>query len=141
MKLVLLIGLFMGYSNFGSDSTAYNLKHLVGEWSEARLNTETGELFAAPPSRGGSMALILSEDGKAKWKGALACGFGSQRNGTWEVGKKGERIFFSFTEQIGYMNNPERKAIDEQEVMQIDRLTERELILINGENVVYLFKN
>jgi len=101
---------------------------ITGSWNEGIL--ENNKVIEIKHSRGGTSSLIFNKDSSLIYNGAINCGFGSKRKGTWSLNTSQNTITYNFNEIIGYLNNPDPKLYNKTGTYKIKRLNSLELILI-----------
>jgi len=108
-----------------------NFDAIVNQWVEGQVEESTGKVTPAPLRRGGWVSVDINEDKSVSFNGAMNCGFGAAKLGTWNIDSRSAILTFVFDKEEGYMNSQDGdKAIDQQERYKIAKLTKDALIMV-----------
>ncbi len=109
-----------------------NFDAIVNQWVEGQMEENTGNVIQAPVRRGGWASMDINEDKMVRFNGAMNCGFGTAKVGTWSIDSKSAVLTFVFDKEEGYVNNREGdKEISEHQRYKIAKLTQDALIIVS----------
>ncbi len=106
-----------------------NWDNLVKHWTKGTLNNSMDGVLQPKMSRGGILKIHLKKDQTVVYSNPFSCGFGTYKEGVWELDRSAHVLRLTLTSHKGYFNNPTDSTINEMILFNVIKLTKMELIL------------